>query len=46
MAEGPIIHYYTKRLKEVFDGRDVRIEFLLKKLKEFERYFQNIRIQK
>jgi len=46
MAEGPLVHYYTERLKEVLQGKDVRIEFRLRKLKEVETSLQNIHIQK
>ena len=46
MAEGPLVHHYTKRLREILEGKKVRIEFRLRKLKEFEPSFQNIRIQK
>ena len=29
MAEGPLVHHYTKRLREILEGKKVRIEFQL-----------------
>ena len=46
MAEGPVVHHYAKKLKEVLQGREVRIEFGLKKLKPLESSVENIRILK
>lgn len=34
MAEGPLVHHYVNQLKKVLQGREVRIEFHLRKLKE------------
>ena len=46
MAEGPLVHYYTNQLKSVLEGRDVRIEFRLRKLRDVNPSLQNIHIQK
>ncbi len=46
MAEGPLVHHYVNQLKKVLQGRAVRIEFRLQKLKELEPSLHNIRIQK
>ena len=46
MAEGPLVHHYAKRLKEVLQGKEVRIEFRLRNLKELTPAFQKIRIQR
>lgn len=46
MAEGPLVHHYVNQLKKVLQGRDVRIEFRLRKLKDVEPSFRNIYIQK
>ena len=44
MAEGPLVHHYAKQLRKVLQGREVRIEFGLRKLKELEPSFEKIRI--
>jgi endonuclease-8 len=46
MAEGPLVHHYVNQLKKVLQGRDVRIEFRLRKLKDVEPSLQNIHIQR
>lgn len=46
MAEGPLVHHYVNQLKKVLQGRDVLIEFRLRKLKDVEPSLQNIHIQK
>jgi endonuclease-8 len=46
MAEGPLVHHYVNQLKKVLQGRDVRIEFRLRKLKDIEPSLQNIHIEK
>lgn len=46
MAEGPLVHHYVNQLKKVFQGRDVRIEFRLRKLKDVQTSFQSTHIQK
>jgi len=46
MAEGPVVHLYAKKLKEALQGREVRIEFGLKKLKPLEPSVENISILK
>ena len=46
MAEGPLVHHYVGQLKKVLQGRDVRIEFRLRKLKDVEPSLRNIHIQK
>jgi endonuclease-8 len=45
MAEGPLVHYYVNQLRKILQGRDVRIEFHLRKLKDVEPSLQNIHIQ-
>lgn len=45
MAEGPLVHYYTKQLKRVLRGKDVQIEFRIKTLKEKNTLFKNAHIQ-
>jgi endonuclease-8 len=46
MAEGPLVHHYVNQLKKVLQGRDVRIEFRLPKLKDVEPSLQKIHIQR
>ncbi len=46
MAEGPLVHHYAKRLKQVLQGKEVRIEFRLRNLKALTPAFQEIRIQR
>jgi len=46
MAEGPLVHHYVNQLKKVLQGRDIRIEFRLRKLKDLETSFQSAHIQK
>jgi hypothetical protein len=46
MAEGPVVHHYARKLKEVLQGREVRIEFGLKKLKPLEPSVEKIRVLK
>jgi endonuclease-8 len=46
MAEGPLVHHYVNQLKKVLQGRDVRIEFRFRKLKDVEPSLRNIHIQK
>lgn len=45
MAEGPLVHYYAARLREILKGKDARIEFGVKKLKRFEPELKKIRIR-
>lgn len=46
MVEGPLVHHYVRQLKKVLEGKEVRIEFRLRELKEVEPSFKNSRIQK
>jgi endonuclease-8 len=46
MAEGPLVHHYVNQLKKVLQGREARIEFRARKLKDVEPSLQNIHIQK
>jgi endonuclease-8 len=46
MAEGPLVHYYVNQLRKVLQGKDVRIEFRLRKLKDIGSSFQNTHIEK
>lgn len=46
MAEGPLVHHYANQLKNVLQGRDVRIEFRLGKLRDVDSSLQNTHIQK
>lgn len=36
MAEGPLVHYYARKLRRVLKGRKVQVTFGLRKLKPFE----------
>jgi len=45
MAEGPVVHHYVKRLRNTLQGKEVQIEFRLKKLKELEPSLKNLRIE-
>jgi endonuclease-8 len=44
MAEGPLVHYYARKLDKILKGKVVDIEFRLKKLKSFESSFQKVTI--
>ncbi|MGQ9648380.1 MAG: Fpg/Nei family DNA glycosylase [Thermodesulfobacteriota bacterium] len=46
MAEGPLVHHYVNQLKKVLQGREVRIELRLWKLKNVESSLESIHIQK
>jgi endonuclease-8 len=45
MAEGPLVHYCANRLRKVLKGKEVRVEFGIRKLKEFESSLKGLRIQ-
>lgn len=45
MAEGPLVHRYARRLRSLLRGKEVLIEFGLKKLKPLESSLQGIRVQ-
>ena len=45
MAEGPLVHYYAKRLRKVLKGREVRVKFGIRKMKQFEPSLTGLRIQ-
>ena len=44
MAEGPLVHHYANRLRKVLKGREVRVEFGIRKLKQFEPSLEGLRI--
>jgi len=46
VAEGPVVHHYAKQLKKALQGKDVDVEFGVKKLKEHEASMKNIRVEK
>jgi len=46
MAEGPLVHHYAKRLKELLQGKEVRIEFRVRNLKALTPAFQKVRIER
>jgi len=46
MAEGPLVHYYTKQLQKALQGKEVQIEFRIKTLKEKNPFLKKARIQK
>jgi endonuclease-8 len=45
MAEGPLVHHYANRLRKVLKGREVEVEFAIRKLKQFEPSLAGLRIQ-
>jgi len=45
MAEGPLVHHYANRLRKVLKGREVRVEFGIRKLRQFEPSLEGLRIQ-
>ncbi len=45
MAEGPLVHYYANRLRRVLKGKEVRVEFGIRKLKQFEPSLEGLRVQ-
>jgi endonuclease-8 len=45
MAEGPLVHYYTRKLRKVLRGRKAKVTFGLRKLKPFERSLNGILIK-
>ncbi len=44
MAEGPLVHFYAKRLRQVLQGKEVSVEFGIRKLKEHESSLDGRRI--
>ncbi len=44
MAEGPLVHHYARRLRSVLQGKEVRVEFGIRKLKESEPTLQGLHI--
>jgi endonuclease-8 len=44
MAEGPLVHHYANRLRRVLKGKEVRVEFGIKKLKQFELSLEGLRV--
>lgn len=45
MAEGPLVHHYANRLRRVLKGREVRVEFGIRKLRQFEASLQGLRVR-
>lgn len=45
MAEGPLVHHYAKRLRKVLKEREVRVEFGIRKLKQFEPSLAGLHVQ-
>jgi len=45
MAEGPLVHHYANRLRRVVKGKEVRVEFGIRKLKQFEPSLEGLRVQ-
>ena len=45
MAEGPLVPHYANRLRKVLKGREVQVEFGIRKLKQFEPSLAGLRIQ-
>ena len=45
MAEGPLVHHYANRLRKVLKGKEVRVEFGIRKLKVFEPSLEGLYIQ-
>lgn len=46
MAEGPVVHYYARRLRRFLMHKDVRVSFGIRALKTREKEFQKIRIDR
>lgn len=46
MAEGPVVHYYARRLRRVLTHKDVRVSFGIRALKTREKEFEKIRINR
>jgi len=44
MAEGPLVHHYANRLRRVLKGKEVRVEFGIKRLKQFELSLEGLRV--
>jgi len=44
MAEGPLVHYYAKRLQRVLRGKEVSVEFGIRKLKHHEPSLRDLRV--
>ena len=45
MAEGPLVHHYANRLRKVLKGKEARVEFGIKGLKQFEPSLEGLRVQ-
>jgi len=45
MAEGPLVHHYANRLRRALKGKGVRVEFGIRKLKQFEPSLEGLRVQ-
>ncbi|HDL60284.1 MAG TPA: hypothetical protein ENH14_02390 [candidate division WOR-3 bacterium] len=42
MAEGPLVHRYTERIKRIAQGKKVTVKFLVKKLKGYNENFHQV----
>ena len=45
MAEGPLVHHYANRLRRVLKGKEARVEFGIKRLKQLEPSLEGLRVQ-
>lgn len=45
MAEGPLVHHYANRLRRALKGKEVRVEFGIRKLKQLEPSLEGLHIQ-
>jgi endonuclease-8 len=45
MAEGPLVHHYANQLRSVLKGKEVRVVFGIRKLKQLEPSLESLRIQ-
>jgi len=45
MAEGPVVHHYANQLRRVLKGKEVRVKFSIRKLKQFEPALEGLRVQ-
>ncbi len=45
MAEGPLVHYYARKIRKVLKGKKARVEFGIRKLKQYEASLQGVRVE-
>ncbi len=46
MAEGPLVHHYTKQLNKILRGKEVQVEFGIRKFKELESSLKDTHVKK